>query len=117
MSKVYVVQNHGKYDEKTGLVKPKFNLDPAKQYGELVFLLSPMNVPSNPKAAIGKLRKKLSNFSDQDHLLLIGSPCFIGWSVAIAADINDGRVKVLQWNGERKEYFSISADGLIDLEN
>lgn len=110
--KVYVVQNHSFYDEKTGLQKPKFNLDPAKRFGELVFLLSPTNVPSRPKVAIEKLRKKLSNFSDNDHLLCIGNPCFIGFSVAVASHANNGKVKLLQWNGERKTYFSISAEGL-----
>lgn len=109
---VYVVQNHSFYDEKTGLTKPKFNLDPAKKFGDLVFLLSPMNVPSKPEAAIKKLRKKLSNFSDDDHLLCIGNPCFIGWAVAVASHANEGKVKMLQWNGERKTYYSISAEGL-----
>lgn len=107
-----MVQNHAYYDEKTGLSKPKFNLNPAKEFGDLVFLLSPMSLPSNPEAAIKKLREKLSNFSDNDHLLCIGNPCFIGWATAVASHANFGKVKMLQWSRERKTYFSISAEAL-----
>jgi hypothetical protein len=116
MPKVYVIQNHASYDKSTGLMVPRYDLSPAEEFGELEFLLSPVTVPNKPERAIAELRKKLCNFSDDDYLLLIGNPCFIGWSCTIAADINDGKVAMLQYNGSRKQYYVVKAEGLIDLE-
>lgn len=113
---VYVIQNHASYDRSTGLMVPRYDLSPAEKFGELVFLLSPITVPSNPAKVIADLRKKLCDFSDDDYLLMIGNPCFIAWSGAVAADINDGRVALLQYNGSRKVYYVVRAEGLIDLE-
>jgi len=113
MSKVYVVQNHASYDKSTGLMVPRYDLSPAEEFGELVFLLSPINTPSKHEKAIAELRKKLRNFSDDDFLLLIGNPCFIGWATAIAADMNDGRVAMLQYNGSSKSYYVVQVDGLF----
>jgi len=95
---------------------PRYDLSPAEQYGELVFLLSPISTPSKSEKAITELRKKLRNFSDDDYLLLIGNPCFIGFSCAIAADINEGRVSMLQYNGSQGKYYVVNAEGLIDLD-
>lgn len=116
MPTVYVIQNHASYDKRTGLMVPRYDLSPAESFGKLVFLLSPVTVPNKPERAIAELRKKLQTFSDDDYLLLIGNPCFIGWSCAIAADINDGKVSMLQYNGSQKKYYVVKAEGLIDLE-
>lgn len=113
---VYVVQNHASYNKKTGMMEPRFDLSPAAKYGELVFLLSPINVPSKPEEAIAELRKKLCNFSDADYLLCIGNPCFIGWATTVAADKNDGKVAMLQYNGSKQKYYVIRSEGLIELE-
>lgn len=116
MPKVYVIQNHCSYNRDTGLMEPRFDLSPAEQFGELEFLLSPVTVPSKPARAIAELRKKLKDFCDDDFMLMIGNPCFIAWACTIAADINYGRVALLQYNGSRKQYFVVKAEGLIDLE-
>lgn len=116
MPTVYVIQNHASYNKSTGLMEPRYDLSPAEHFGTLEFLLSPVTVPNKPERAIAELRKKLRNFSDDDFLLLIGNPCFIGWATAIAADINDGSVAMLQYNGNRKQYFVVKARELIDLE-
>lgn len=97
-------------------MEPRFDLSPAEKYGELVFLLSPLSVPNRSDEIIAELRKKLCNFSDEDFLLLIGNPCFIGWATAVAADENDGRVKMLQFNGSKKRYYVVQSDNLIQLE-
>lgn len=110
---VYVIQNHAVPDEATGLLKAKYDLSAAEEFGELVYLLSPIKVPNRPQEVIHQLQEKLSNFSDDDFLLLVGNPCFIGWATAIAAGTNNGRVQMLQWNGRRKRYYAIRAKNLI----
>ena len=112
MGTVYVVQQHTKYNEEDGSLTPKFDLSPAKSYGQLVYLLSPHTRLGRPAECIKELQEKLSNFSDDDHLLLIGNPCFIGWATAVAARNNGGKVSLLQWSGKRKCYYEVRAEGL-----
>lgn len=115
MSTVYVIQNHASYDKRTGLMVPRYDLSPAEQFGTLEFLLSPVTVPSAPERVIDTLREKLQNYCDDDYLLLIGNPCFIAFAAALAADVNEGRINLLQYNGSRKQYYVVKAEGLIDL--
>ena len=107
---VYVVQNQLKR-EGTRLV-PKFNLDPAKQYGPLKFLLTPNANPFKPEHAINELTSGLEHFDQKDHLLLIGNPCLIGWAVTIAAYAADGPINLLQWHGKDRRYIPVTGDPL-----
>lgn len=110
MGKVYVVQNHMTRNGKGKLV-PRFNLDPAEKFGELVYLLSPETKPFQPDGVMAALHGKLRNFNDDDNILLIGNPALIAYAFAVAHYYN-GRVSVLQWNGKKREYIQITADPL-----
>ena len=106
---VYVVQNQHRLDRRTGTLIPKFDISPAKKYGELSFLLGPTASPFNAEPIVAELHEKLQHYSDDDYIMLIGNPCLIGWSVAIAADYNEGRVNLLQWNLKINDYIPVSA--------
>lgn len=106
---VYVVQKQMRWDADRGELVPRFDLEPARIFGDIEYLLSPNAAPFNPGPILEELREKLHGFSDDDHLLLIGNPCLIGFAVAVAADCN-GRVNLLQWSGKDRRYLSISAD-------
>lgn len=110
MAKVYVVQNQHRLNHETGELVPKFDLAPAREFGEIVFLLSPSAAPFRPDSVVSELRKKLFDFSDDSYLLLIGNPALIGMAVALAAESNGGRVRVLQWSGRAREYTPIDID-------
>lgn len=112
---VYVVQDQRRYDKDTGTYVPKFDLSPAAEHGEIRYLLSPTAAPFNSDGVVKELRETLADFSDDDHLLLVGNPILIGWSTAIAADFNDGSVSLLQWSGKDQRYISVVAQ-LFDLE-
>lgn len=110
---VYVVQKQLKLDKSTGDLVPRFpTIEIAREYGELEYLLSSSASPFNPAPIISELQEKLYNFCDLDHLLLIGNPVLIGLVVAIAADANQGAVKMLQWSGTESRYKLIEA---VDL--
>ncbi len=115
---VYVVQKQMKLDERTGDLVPRFpTIDLAKTYGELRYLLSPSASPFRPEPIIEELKNKLTDFSDDDHLLLIGNPILIGLAVSIAADYNSGSLKVLQWNGSRRGYILVELHRIFpDIE-
>ncbi len=106
---VYVVQNQLRWSHETKGLVEKFDTTPAEEYGELSFLLGSNASPFNPVSVIDELTEKLQAFTDEDHLLLIGNPCLIGFAVAIAADINDGRVRLLQWSGKDRRYIEVDA--------
>jgi hypothetical protein len=106
---VYVVQNTLHKDARTGDLVPKFDYGPAEQYGEIKFLLNDNARPFVLQPIIQELHEKLATFSDNDYLLLTGNPTLLGLAFAIAADYNDGNIKVLQWHGRSGTYTAIEA--------
>lgn len=110
MSRVFVVQNQQKLNSRTGGLEARFDLAPAEEYGELVHLLSPTTKPFSSDGVVRVLRDKLQSYSDNDYLLLVGNPCLIGFVVAIAASMNKGRVRVLQWHGKDQRYIPVHAE-------
>lgn len=108
--RVFVVQQHVRWDKERQELVPKFDLEPAAEYGELEFLLTPNAAPFNSAPIIRELREKLADFCDDDYLLLVGNPCLIGFASAVAADWNDGRVKFLQWSGKDQKYIPVEAE-------
>lgn len=110
MSRVFVVQRQQRWDDRKQELVDRFDtLDLAKKHGEFIYLLSPKAGPFNPDSVIAELHEKLKDYSDDDYLLLIGNPCLIGWTVAIAAHYNGGVVNLLQWNGSQKDYIMIAS--------
>ena len=91
-------------------IVPKYDLSPAQSFGEIVELLSPTAKPFNPAPLIEELYIKLQNFSDTDYIICIGNPILIALAVSIAADVNNGRVRLLQWHGHKGEYTPVEVD-------
>ena len=111
---VYVVQDQTKKDHTTGEIVARFDLTPAKRYGELKFLLRATAKPFSPLPILEELRRGLEDFGDEDYLLLIGNPVIMGMAAAIAADIN-GTVNFLQWSGKYKKYVIVKVPIFTDL--
>jgi hypothetical protein len=112
-TRVFVVQNQHRWNRDLQAFEPKFDLAPAAEFGELVYLLSPTAAPFRPEPVIEELKHKLADFRPGDHLLLVGNPVLIGFAVAIAADANDGDVSLLQWSGKDQRYIAVAASGLF----
>lgn len=111
--RVFVVQRQMHWvaepgNPSAGKLTPKHDLTPAEQFGEIVYLLSPTASPFNPQPLIADLHAKLFDFSPDDYVLLVGNPVLIGLTVAVAADYNDGSVKMLQWSGSSHSYRPVS---------
>jgi hypothetical protein len=85
------------------------NVIPASKYGELSFLLKEgSQVTLSAGFVTNQLKMKLDKFNDNDYLLLIGDPVAIGIAVAIAAHWNQGKVKLLKWDKQDKQYYPVS---------
>lgn len=107
---VYAVQQQMRFDQVRKELVPRFpSISKAEKWGEIFYLLSPSAHPFNPDLVLGDMHEKLSGFSDDDYLLLIGNPGLIGMSTAIAAYYNQGSVKFLQWSGRHNEYIEVVA--------
>jgi hypothetical protein len=107
---VFVIQQQMKFDANKRELVPRFtSIDKAEKWGEIAYVLSPSAHPFNPEFVLGDIHEKLSEYCDDDYLLLIGNPGLIGMSTAVAAHYNDGLVNFLQWSGRHNEYTEISA--------
>jgi len=105
---VFVVQQQMKFDQVRKELVPRFtSIEKALRWGKLEFILSPSAHPFNPETVLGDIHEKLSGYSDDDHLLLIGNPALIGMVTSVAAYYNHGRVKFLQWSGRHDGYTEI----------
>lgn len=107
---VYVVQNQMRFDHETKTMTPRFpTLHLAEEWGTLEYILDPAASAFEPDEVIGAMHQKLSGFSDDDYLVLVGNPGLIGMIYGIAAYYNDGKVKFLQWSGKFTSYIEISS--------
>jgi len=85
------------------------NILPALKYGELTVLVSSSTqVGFSAGQVTREIDAKLSNFNDEDYLLLIGDPIIIGIAIAMAGKWNQGRVKVLKWDRQEHVYYPVS---------
>lgn len=103
---VYVPQEV-MYKNENGFLVPKFHTHLAEAYGELHVLLPYGDVALAPQPMVAKLRHALRNFSDEDYILPTGDPATIGAAIAVAADFNNGRVKLLRWRGKVRKYITL----------
>lgn len=100
---VYVPQEV-MYKNVNKLLVPKFNIHTAEEYGQIVVMLPYGNVAMAPQPMVAKLRHILKDFNDSDYILPMGDPAAIGAAMAIAADFNKGRIKLLKWRGKDHHY-------------
>jgi hypothetical protein len=90
---------------------PYVNVLSAQEYGEIVLLFeSGQQIMFSPQPAIKKLRRKLKDFDDKDHLLMMGDPAAMGIACCVASDINRGKFKILKWDKLQKRYYSVGVD-------
>ena len=109
MSKVYIVQNYQTKNEHTGIYESRYDLEPAKRWGELVFLLTPKAKPFNSKMIIAELKQKLADYTSEDYILPVGNPCLIAMAVSCAVE-NNGQVNLLQWVKANNSHVPIVCD-------
>lgn len=104
MPKVYVVQEVLKHDPSSNTLVPVHDFSIAGQYGEIEVLFPDGPLPVVPSTTIHAIKKKLSNFSDEDYILNVGDPALISLVAGIVSRQNHGRYKVLRWNRKSSSY-------------
>lgn len=101
MPKVFVTQLPSRLEE--GAWVPSVDVTPAKEHGDLVFLLPPgMNQPT-AETVVPQLQAKLTDFSAEDFLLPMGDPVVMAAAAAILGAQISG-FKMLKWDRHTKRY-------------
>jgi len=107
---VYVVQNPMYKDRETGRLVKKYDLAPAAEHGNLVYLLDQdVNPFRGLERPTRELRNGLQNFAPGDSVLLIGNPILIGLTAVIASEYCD-QIIFLQWSGKSQKYVAVDVD-------
>lgn len=97
-----------------GDIVPRIDYATLTPYGELVFLfrwgvLKDGDL-SDTRPFLAKLREKLKDFSDADHLVCLGNPALCAMAVAVALEQNDGYVCLLDWMRNESRYRQIELE-------
>lgn len=108
MPKVYCVTEPVTYRD--GEPKQLFDITPATKFGDIEILAKHNHNMFASAPMIRYFRDKLANFSDDDYILPVGDPVIIGAVTAVAASMNQGRVKLLKWDKRERKYLPISID-------
>jgi hypothetical protein len=111
MNRVFVVQRPARYDSARRGWVSKFDLSPAKEHGELVFLLRPGNLFKDrlPRIA-AELVAALADYGPGDHLLAVGDPVAIALATLAAGRASGGRVSLLKWDRAEGRYDAYVVD-------
>jgi hypothetical protein len=87
------------------------NIIPAMSYGQIRVCFPPnYQVNFDTEDAAKQLLFWLSDYTEEDFLLLIGDPILIGIAAACASFWSKGRVKFLKWDRQEHIYLPVSAD-------
>jgi hypothetical protein len=96
MSKVYITQEIYKKN-KEGERVSQFDLSSLDQFGETIVMLPSVLNLFAPVPIVRTLREKLMHFTDDDYLVPLGDPSIMVAAGIIAAQRNNGRVRILKW--------------------
>jgi hypothetical protein len=106
MNKVYVPQVPSKMDESTRVWIPTVNLQPAQRFGTVEVLLPPGANRLAIKPLTDVIKEKLQDITEDDYILALGDPTIIG-IVSVVAARNAGRLRVLKWDRNSRDYFPV----------
>lgn len=98
--------------------QPGKNISSAMKYGTLKVLVEDptRQIGFAAGAVVQKLMVQLSNFCDDDYLLLIGDPTLIAITAMVAGLVNNGRIKLLKWDNMEHCYIPTSVNAYQERE-
>lgn len=87
-----------------GGYEPLFDLEPAREYGDLVHVLPAGKLPADPTPSIARMQTVLKAYAESDYLLLVGDLVMMSAACALAARTTGGVVSVLTWQSDLRRY-------------
>ncbi len=107
--RVFVVQEPLKRNA-DGELERFMDLTKVAQYGQPIVCLKSGKVTLSPGPTIDRLWEVLKDFSDDDYLVAVGDPSAIAVAAAIAAEVNNGRFKLLKWDKRLSLHIEVDYD-------
>lgn len=107
MPKVYAPQVPSKYDAATKLWIPTINLEPAKEFGELIVMLPPNANRLHTNPLVMALREQMREFSAEDYIVAVGDPSLIAAASCIATRCTNGLLRILKWDRLSSSYIPV----------
>lgn len=110
MSKVYVIHEPMRRNRQTGEMAAVFDLSPAGQFGELVYVLPSHTRPAlDPESVLPQIREVMAGYTADDYIVAVGDPALYCWATALATRATGGIVKLLKWDGRDQVYYPTKA--------
>lgn len=110
--RVYVVQEPLRHSNAVGGTRPKFDITPAREFGEIVICLDWADTGRGFSCdeVLWKLRRALNDYRDDDYLLMTGNPTAMALASIVASEVNDGRIRLLVWtkDGPDNGYYNVA---------
>lgn len=104
-SRVFVSQQTLRKSTATGDMYQFPSLRPAEAYGKVVFLLDFNEaMDMSESEMMWAIRRRIADFGDGDYVLPLGSPEAMALSVSLAAEANDGKVRILRYLRDSNTY-------------
>lgn len=104
LPRVFVVQSQLNRDG-----SPKYDLTPATDFGELVYVLDDTASPFRLDPVWDRIDKVMEDFREGDYILPIGNPVFNSM-VSVAAADQSPVLKFLVWSTREQRYIAVEAD-------
>jgi hypothetical protein len=102
MSRVFITNEPLYYE--AGAWRRALNLEPARQYGELVHLLPAGALPDDMRTVTRQIEVGMAGFTPDDMLILVGDPRAMAVAAVTAARRCDGLLRLLHWQKKHRCY-------------
>jgi hypothetical protein len=96
MPRVFVPHQPSRLQD--GLWIPTINLDPAKEWGEVVIMLPPQANRLQTANIVKAMKERMGDFNEDDYLVAVGDPTLLAAAAMIASRKTGGVTKLLKWD-------------------
>lgn len=86
------------------------NILPAAQFGDFVVCWQGHQLLTNTAWCIQQVRHAMKDATPHDYLLCIGDPSVIAICAIVFSQITGGRINILKWDRQEKEYYCVVID-------
>lgn len=103
-----------------GAAVPRIGYHTITPYGNIQFLFTWSEIKNDSSFAdteryLVRMYDTMHDFSDSDYLVPLGNPALTAMAVLVASEVNQGRVKLLDWIRDERRYRVVQIDlGQLD---
>jgi hypothetical protein len=107
MAKIYIPQLPSRFDTGSRLWIPTVNIEPARQFGEVVVMLPPNANRLHTSPLVAALREQMADYCVDDYVVALGDPSLIAAASCIAVRKTGGFLRILKWDRMSSAYIPV----------